>query len=234
MENASSRPLRGRQKRIAAAVLAVLLSCGAAGAEELAGFLESYRAAADRRAVGVVRGSVFVESRRPEGEATPLPGVAILLVPPAPRLLESLEAIKNHARDSAARYLGAAGEVGKAQETYEMALRQGGAGDLVFRTMTDAAGRFEFARVPAGEWVLLGRHELLHRRTPRKIPPEERGGRLFLLEPPPAGYRAVTHWLVKLTVEGGGDLTVTLHDRNSWFTGVLEEKAPGITGKKNR
>ena len=50
----------------------------------------------------------------------------------------------------------------------------------------------------------------------------------FLLEPLPSGYRAVTFWLLPLRVEVGGEVGVELHDRNPWFTGVVEEKTQGV------
>ena len=176
----------------------------------------------------MLSGAAFVEPTTPRGAPAPLAGVAIAVLPPARAFLGDLETVKTHARDSAARYMQAAGEVRKIQGTYEQALRQAGAGDLVFATVTDAAGRFELKGIPAGDWVLLGRHEVLHARPPKKVPQQEQASRLFLLEPPPSGYRAVIYWLMPFRVEAGGQARVELHDRNPWLTGVTEEKAQGV------
>ena len=213
---------------VVAVALALLLWGGFAPAQDLAASLAPLRAALERGEVAVLSGAAFVEPRRPHGAPTPLAGVAIVVLPPAPGFLGDLETVKTHARDSAARYMQAAGEVRKIQEAYEQALRPAGAGDLVFAAVTDAAGRFELKGVPAGDWVLLGRHEVLHARPPKKVPHQERASRLFLLEPPPSGYRAVIYWLMPLRAEAGGSARVELHDRNPWLTGVTEEKTQGV------
>lgn len=222
-----SRPAPG----ILGAIVGLILSAGIAGGQDAGTSLEPYRAALERGQVGTLRGVVFLEPRQPQGAATPLAGVTIAVLPPSARLVADLEAVKAHARDSAARYMAAAGEVRKIREAYELALYQAGAGDLVFTAATDEGGRFEVPRVPAGEWVLLGRHELLHRKSPRKIPQREARG-VFLLEPPPSGYRAVTYWLMNLTVGAGEEVRVELQDRNPWLTGVEEEKTQGVIQKK--
>ncbi|OGL13525.1 MAG: hypothetical protein A3G97_00785 [Candidatus Rokubacteria bacterium RIFCSPLOWO2_12_FULL_69_21] len=213
---------------VVAVALALLLWGGVAGAQELGLAVAPLRAAAQRGEVAVLSGAAFVEPTTPRGGPAPLAGVAIAVLPPARAFLGDLETVKTHARDSAARYMQAAGEVRKIQGTYEQALRQAGAGDLVFATVTDAAGRFELKGIPAGDWVLLGRHEVLHARPPKKVPQQERASRLFLLEPPPSGYRAVIYWLMPFRVEAGGQARVELHDRNPWLTGVTEEKAQGV------
>lgn len=214
---------------VAAVALALLLWGGFALAQELTASLASYRAAAGRGEVAALSGAAFMEPRSPRGAPTPLAGVGVVLLPTAPGFLGGLEAVKAHARDSAARYLGAAGEVKRIQEAYERAIRQADASDLVFTAVTDGAGRFELKGVPAGEWVLLARHEILHAKPPKKIPHQERASRQFLLEPQPSGYRTVTFWLVPLRVAAGGEVRVELHDRNPWLTGVAEEKTQGVT-----
>ncbi len=208
--------------------LALLLWGGVAGAQELDPALVPLRAAVQRGEVGVLSGAAFVEPTTLRGVPAPLAGVAIAVLPPARAFLGGLETVKTHERDSAGHYMQAAGEVRKIQEAYEQALRQAGAGDLVFAAVTDGAGRFELPGVPAGDWVLLGRHEVLHARPPKKAPQQERASRQFLLEPPPSGYRAVIYWLMPLRVEAGGQAQVELHDRNPWLTGVTEEKTQGV------
>lgn len=212
------------------ALLALHLWGGVAATQDLAAYLQPYRAAGGRGQVGVLTGAAFLEPRKPQGAVTALAGVAIVVLPPAPSLVAELEGVKARIRDSAARYLAAAGEVRKIQEAYEGALSQAGAAALVFTAVTDQEGRFALSRVPAGEWMLLARHELLHAKPPRRIPRGEARG-VFLLELLPSGYRAVTYWLMPLTVEEGGEVRVELHDRNSWLTGVAEEKTQGVIKK---
>ncbi len=207
--------------------LALLLWGGGAGAQELGPALAPLRAAVQRGEVAVLSGAAFVEPTRPRGAPAPLTGVAIMALPRTPRFLGDLESIKAHARDSAARYMGAAGEVKKVQDAYERAIWEAGAADLVFTAVSDAAGRFELTGIPAGDWVLVARHELLYPRAPASLSAKDtRSG--FLLEPLPSGYRAVTFWLLPLRVEVGEEIRVELHDRNPWFTGVAEEKTRGV------
>ena len=231
LENPTLRSLSRSGRGILGAILGLALWGGIAGAQDAGVFLEPYRSAIERGQFGTLRGEAFVEPRKRQEAATPLAGVTIVVLPPSPRLLADLEAVKAHARDSAGHYLEAAGQVRKIKEAYELALYQVGAGDLVFTAVTDEGGRFELPRLPAGEWLLLGRHELLHAKAPRKIPPRDARG-VFILEPPPSGYRAVTYWLVKRPVEAGEEVSVELHDRNSWLTGVTEEKTQGVIQKK--
>ncbi len=208
--------------------LALLLWGGGAGAQELGPALAPLQAAVQRGEVAVLSGAAFVEPTTPRGAPAPLEGVVIAVLPAAPAFLGDLETVKTHARDSATRYMQAASEVGKIREAYERALRQADASGLMFAAVTDAAGRFELPGVPVGDWVLLGRHEVLHAKPPKKVPHQERASRQFLLEPQPSGYRTVIYWLMPLRVEAGGQIRVELHDRNPWLTGVTEEKTQGV------
>ncbi len=214
-----------------AAIVGFALWGGIAGGQDLGAFLAPYRAATARGQAGALRGTAFMEPRKPQEAATPLAGVTVVVVPPSPHLLRDLEAVKAHARDSAKQYLGAAGEVRKIKDAYELELWQARAWDLMFTEKSDEGGRFELPRVPAGEWVLLAWHEQLHQKAPRKIPPRDARG-AFVLEPLPSGYRVVTYWLIKLTVEAGGGVSVELHDRNPWLTAVAEEKTQGVIQKQ--
>ena len=170
---------------------------------------------------GEVRGSVVLEPKTPRGAATPLPGATLVLVPRSPELLRDLDQVKARARESEAGYLGAATEVARLKERFEQALADAGAGELVFPGASDAGGRFVFSRVPAGEWLLLGHHETAHR--PRGGHPSPRDRRNFRLSPQPAGYRAVTHWLVPVRVAEGDVIKVELTDRNLWLRGVVQD-----------
>ena len=231
VENPARSALSRRGAGILGASVWLIASGGTVAGQDLGVFVGPYRVAMERGQVGTLKGTAFIEPRKLGEAAGPLAGVRVVLLPSRARLVADLEAIKVHARDSASRYLAAAGEVGKLKETYELALVQAGAAELIFRAVTDEEGRFELAGVPAGEWVLLGWGEVLHAKAPRKIPQRDARG-AFLLEPLPSGYRAVTYWLVKRTVAAGQEVTVELHDRNVWLTGVAEEKTQGVIQKK--
>lgn len=210
---------------------ALVLWAGLAGSQDLGALLKPYRTAEARGRAGSLRGTAFVGPLKPLEGATPLSGIPVVALPRSPRLLAELEAIKAHARDSAAHYLGAAGEVRRIKEAYEQALVGAGGADLILRAATDASGRFLFPRVPAGEWMLLARHEESHAKAARRLPSRDiRGG--FVLEPLPAGYRTVTVWVLTRRVEPGAEVSVELHDRNPWFTGVEEIKTQGAIQQK--
>ncbi len=210
----------------ATAALLLLGSIGAA--QDLSAALAPLRAAAARGELAAISGAAFVEPLKPQAAPRPLLGVAILLFPPAPSFLGQLEAIKAHVRDSATHYLAAAGEVKKIREGYELALWEAGAADLVFGAVTDEAGRFELRGVPAGEWVLLGRHETLEDKRARKTPHQVAETRRYGPQPQTIGYRTITYWLLPIRVEAGAPVRVELHDRNPWLTAVTEEKTQGV------
>jgi hypothetical protein len=171
---------------------------------------------------GQVVGSLALEPKTPQGPATPLPGAVLALLPHSPDLVRGLEDFKAKARESEAGYFGAAAEVARLKERYERALGEAGAGDLVFSEASDARGEFVFSRVPAGEWLLLGRHETFHRVPAQRARRRER--EVFRLDPPSVGYRAVTYWLTQVSVKEGGVARVELTDRNPWLRGVLPER----------
>ncbi len=231
MENPSPRSLSRARAGILGAIVGLVVWAGVAAAQDLTAFLEPYRVALERGQVGTVRGAAFLEPRTPREAGASLPGVTVVVLPSSPRLLADLEAVKAGMRNSPQQYLGAVGEVRKIRDAYELTLVQAGAAGLILRAVTDADGRFALPGVPAGEWVLLGWHDVLHQKTARKIPLRDARG-AFLLEPLPDGYRAVTYWLVKLRVGPGEEILVELHDRNPWLTGVAEEKTQGVLPKK--
>jgi len=202
-------------------VLALLLAWAGPVDGTLQSLLPPFVAASNEGRAGEVKGSVVLEPKTPRGAAIPLPGATLVLVPRSPELLRDLEQVKARARESEAGYLGAATEVTRLKERFEQALVDAGAGALVFPGASDAGGMFVFSRVPAGEWLLLGRYETIHR--PRGSHPSPRDRRNFRLGPQPAGYRAVTYWLVPVRVAQGDVATVELTDRNLWLRGVVQE-----------
>ena len=202
-------------------VLALALAWAGPVDGNLQNLLPPLVAARNAGRAGEVTGSVVAEPKSPRGVPTPLPGAALVLVPRSPELLRDLEQVKARARESEAGYLGAAAEVSRLRDRFEQALVDSGAGELVFPGASDAGGRFVLSRVPAGEWLLLGHYETVHR--PRGSHPSPRERRNFRLGPEPAGYRAVTYWLVSVKVAEGDVVNVELTGRNLWLRGVVQE-----------
>jgi hypothetical protein len=220
-----------RRLKLALAGVALALA-SMAGAASVDAPIEQYRDAAALHDVGVVRGRAYHERRRPSLPDTPLRGVAIALLPRSETWLLRLNVIKRGARDSMDAFRQAAPSVRKAREAYEQALLEAGAGDLPLGATVDADGGFTLEAVPAGPWVLLAYYQIYVSKTPqdRPIPPGQvRPPALPMPFQAPdrfAGFYTVTFWLRELTVSGGTAETVTLTDRNAWFTGVSESIFP--------
>lgn len=207
--------------------LAWALAFAAPPAEDFMEFLVPIRAAGERGRVGQVTGTVAFQPPTPRDPAVPVPDVTLVLLPRSAALVRELEQVKRNARESEAGYLRAVTDMLQLAEQYQQALRKAGAGGLVFTAKSDPAGEFVFSRVPAGEWLLFGRHELLHPMQPPRLRRRER--ETFQIGPLAVGYRAVTYWLRELRVVEGDPVQVELTDRNPWFTGVVREleKSPG-------
>lgn len=207
--------------------LAWALAFAGPPAEEFQGLLAPIRAASEAGRVGQVTGAIALDPRTPRDPAVSLPDVTLVLLPRSAALVRELEQVKTNARESEARYFRAVTDVLQLTEQYQQALRRAGAGGLVFSGRSDAGGEFVFPRVPAGEWLLLGRHEVLHPMRAPRLRRRER--ETFDLGPLAVGYRTVTYWLIELRVVEGDPVRVDLTDRNPWFRGVVQEreKPPG-------
>ena len=200
--------------RVALALLAVSLVAGAAEMPRP----ETYRAAADEGRTGEIEGRAYAERRTPDAADAPLSGMVVTLVPMSHGLVAESEEIKAHARDSLRSYREAAGRVKLLQQGYEWALWRQGAGDLLLSSTVGGDGSFAFGRVPAGQWLLIGRREQATAVKPRK-----REGKVpFDLSPQMVGYSTASFWLVPVTVAAGLTTIVDLTDRNAWYTGVIE------------
>jgi hypothetical protein len=183
--------------------------------------VRGYQQAAAGGRLGTIAGRAWEERRRPDGRDVPLAGTSVVVFPPSPALLERLEGLKRHARDSATTYRLAATEIRKARERHEQLLWQAGAADLVRATAVDAEGRFTFDAVPEGPWMLVAwRATVID--TP-SAPVSRRDRSTFVLRPRVHGYQAVSVWMRRFEVRAGGAIAVDLTDRNAWFSGVVEE-----------
>ena len=213
------------RRSVAVGLMSLLMSATAASALDVtvAAYVEAQRAGA----VGAVEGRAAEARRRPQEPDLPIAGASVLLVPRSVELLETLEGIRARSRTSAAAFTEAAPAVLRARNAFEQTLWQAGAADLALATAGDADGRFRIADVPAGAWVLVVTRSV-HYQVPRqKIAKREQG--VFMLPPQVTSFQAMTFWVRELNVTRAETVVVELTDRNVWFSGVVEEKAPSAS-----
>lgn len=206
-----------RRALAAAAALALAATLAAAAPPPI----EPYRSAASRGETGLVAVRAYTARAKPDAPDLPIPGVVATLLPYSDSLVGEIEQVKRHARDSMRAYRAAAGRLRGLEEAYEKAVWEAGAPELVRSSLLGPDGRFAFAGVPAGQWLLWARHEVLTPVTPKE--PKKLDRQQFLLGPSISGYRTVRYWAMPVTLDAGGDVAVELTDRNAWFTGVVEE-----------
>jgi hypothetical protein len=207
--------------------LVLFLSGAAAAAQALDVPLESYQASATAGATGTVTGRVFDERRRSDEAERPIAGVSITMVPRSAEFLRRVEEVKRKARDSANNYRASAPSILSLKAAYEKALWEAGASDLVRATTVDAGGRFTVEKLPAGDWVLIATHSVSVDKHGAVADSRRRsiytpGTRL-------TGYQVVAIWLREISVARDGSATLDLMDRNVWLSGIVEDRAPGIS-----
>jgi hypothetical protein len=184
--------------------------------------LDAYRAAAAGGRAGALSGQVYLERPRPRDAERPLVGTAVSLLPRSETLFRRLDEIRRGARGSLDAFDRAAGEVEQEQAAFERALWEQGAADLVLRTSTGQDGRFEFADVPEGDWLLLARYKAPVDRLAARMSRHER--QLFGRRDRVVGYYAVTIWVRELRIEPGQRVSVSLSDRGVWLEAVVEDR----------
>jgi hypothetical protein len=200
----------------------VAVSVLAAGAGDTAAAIAPYLQARDQGRIGVVTGEAFAEPSRPTGAPTPYPEVSVMLVPSDPGLESELDRVRRAIRESPRAYFAAAAELRALREAYERELVFAGGGELVRGEVSAAAGRFRFADVPAGTWLLLAWREVPHAVSPRRVP--LRDAETFVGNTETKGYAAVELWRQAVEVRPGESTGVRLHDRNVWVTVVSEQR----------
>jgi hypothetical protein len=189
--------------------------------------IDTYRAALRSGAVGTVSGRAAAEARKLDGPEPPLTGIEIVLVPRSAAFRDAIERVKLHARDSQASYLAAVGELRRTQAEFEQELHDIGAGQLIRGANATSEGLFGFQGVPAGRWLILGRRQVSIDKHAKDTKTKKARGRDVYLPPMLlTGVTTVTFWVLELDIAAGGAATVHLNDRNVWFTGVEERRAP--------
>jgi hypothetical protein len=206
----------------ALALALVAVSAQAAGAGDTATALATYLRARDEGRIGVVTGEAFAEPTRPTGAPTAYPAVSVMLVPSDPGLEAELDRIRGALRETPGTYFGSAEQLRAAREAYERELVFAGGGELLRGEVSDAAGHFRFADVPAGNWLLLAWREVPHAVSTRRAPGRQAEG--FVGNTETKGYGALELWRQAVEVRPGESVGVRLHDRNIWVTVVREDR----------
>jgi hypothetical protein len=173
---------------------------------------------------GAVAGRAYETGAKSSAADAALAGTSVTLLPHSEAFLVRLEAIKREARDSLAAYRDAAVAVRRAREAYERALWAGDALDLVRSTDVAADGTFTIGDLPPGRWVLLAVRSVFVSKPSRRA--TKREAQSFALPPRVLGHATVQVWLMDLRIAGGRAERVELTERNTWLTGIVEEREP--------
>jgi len=205
----------------------VLVLSGAAAAQALDVPVESYLAAATAGATGTVTGRVFDERRKPDEAERPVAGVSITMMPRSTEFLRKVEEVKRKARDSANNYRASAPSILSLKAGYEKALWEAGAADLVRAIAADDGGRFTVENLPAGDWVLIAAHSVPVDKHGAQA--DSRRRNIYTPGTRLTGYQVVAIWLREISVTRGGSTTLDLMDRNVWLSGIVEDRAPGVS-----
>jgi len=205
----------------------VLFLSGASTDQALDVPLESYQAAATAGATGTVTGRVFDERRRPDEAERPVAGVSITMVPRSTEFLRKVEEVKRKSRDSANNYRASAASILSLKAAYEKALWEAGAADLVRATAADDGGRFTVEKLPVGDWVLIATHSVSIDKHAAAA--DSRRRNIYTPGTRLTGYQVVAIWLREISVTRGGSTTLDLMDRNVWLSGIVEDRAPGVS-----
>ena len=205
----------------------VLFLSGASTDQALDVPLESYQAAATAGVTGTVTGRVFDERRRPDEAERPVAGVSITMVPRSTEFLRKVEEVKRKSRDSANNYRASAASILSLKAAYEKALWEAGAADLVRATAADDGGRFTVEKLPVGDWVLIATHSASIDKHAAAT--DSRRRNIYTPGTRLTGYQVVAIWLREISVTRGDSTTLDLMDRNVWLSGIVEDRAPGVS-----
>jgi hypothetical protein len=205
-----------------AAIAALLLLSVTSTAGALDVDLQAYEEARRRGDTVTIAGRVYAERRKPNSDDVPMARAVVIVLPRSESLVRRLEHLRSHARDSATAYRDAATQIRRAREDYEREVWTSGGADLVRSTVVDADGRFNVSDLPAGRWLVWATHsELVDARSPKTSP---RDRQHFRLSPRLVGYYSERAWLREVDTAPGEAARLDLHDRNVWFSGVVEDR----------
>ena len=184
--------------------------------------LQAYDEARRRGDTVTIAGRVYAERRKPNADDVPMARAVVVVLPRSESFVRRLEDLRAHGRDSSTAYRDAATQMRRAREDYEREVWKSGGADLVRSTVVDADGRFNVADLPAGRWLVWATHsELVEARSP-KTPARDR--QHFRLPPRLVGYYSERAWLREVDTAPASTTRLDLHDRNVWFSGVVEDR----------
>jgi hypothetical protein len=221
---------------LALAVILVVSAVGTSFAQEPPRpLLEALRQRSIRGETATIEGRVYMEARTPRGPDEPLAGIGVLIVPHQAEVLERLETVKRQSRDSVDGFREAAPATRATFAEYETELWRAGYPDVAIRAVTDDQGRFR-ATVPAGAWIAFAERSVfvtLHSAREQPAPSASALDPLarystsqyqhFQKVARLAGFDAVSVWLREVEAAAGTTITLELHDRGLWLSGVVEE-----------
>jgi hypothetical protein len=205
-----------------AAIAVLLLATATSALGALDVDLKAYDDARRRGDTVTIAGRVYAERRKPNADDVPMAHAVVVVLPRSESLVRRLEELRAHARDSAPAYRDAATQMRRAREDYEQEVWKSGAADLVRSTVVDADGRFKVADLPAGRWLVWATHSERIDAKSAKTPARDR--QHFRLSPRVVGFYSERAWLREVDTAAGSAATVDLHDRNVWFSGVVEDR----------
>lgn len=174
--------------------------------------------------LGAVSGRAYETGAKSSAADAALAGTVVTLLPRSEAFLARLEEIKRGARGSVTVYRDAAAAVRRTREAYERALWTEAALDLVRSTDVAADGGFTVGDLPPGRWVLLAVRSVFVSKPSRRA--TKRETKTFTTPPRIVGHATVHVWLMDVEVAGGRAERVELTDRNTWMTGIVEEREP--------
>jgi hypothetical protein len=215
--------LSPRARWAASALMLVLVAVTCVtSAADVGALVAPLQAARERGSFGSVGGRAYEEGRRGGAEPVPYAAVSVLMLPRSPEFEAELEAIKTRSRESLDAYVEAEPKVSAARLAFERALIGTGAGQLILGEASGADGAFRFQRVPEGAWTLLAWRETPHAKKPAAMKKSE--AQRYRTRPQVFGHTTVVFWWMPVTVKAGEEVTVRLHDRNEWMTGIREDR----------
>jgi hypothetical protein len=146
----------------------------------------------------------------------------VLLLPRSAPLLEGLESLRRHSRDSLTAYRSAIPEMRRLVEAAVADLTTTGQAAFIRQSGIDDKGRFALPEIPPGDWILVA-YRSTH--VDRASHDKKKESGTFLAGSRLVGYDRVSVWLHAVAVEPARTQVVELTDRNVWFEGVAEQMA---------
>ena len=207
--------------------VALLFLVGAAGgvatAADVGTLVAPLQAARERGSFGSVGGRAYEEGKRGGADATPYPMVSVLLLPRSPEFESKLEAIKAGSRESIDAYVEAEPKIERGAARLRAGADRIGSGPADPGRGFVRRRRLPFPEGPRGRLDAPGVARDAAREEARRHE-EERDAALPITRRRSSVTRRSWFWSMPVVVKAGEEVTVRLHDRNEWLTGIREDR----------